>query len=64
MQWKIGTAGASVAVDEQHESLNDKLNEMGDFSFLDDLQDDKRDGAEMPFPYGSPSARPYGWFSM
>lgn len=32
-----------------------------DLDFLDDLPDPPR-RVEIPFPYGSSEARPYGWF--
>lgn len=33
----------------------------GDLDFLDDLPEAPK-RVEMPFPYGSGTARPYGWF--
>ncbi len=64
MQWKISASEKASAVEQQYEDLRDRLDELGDFGFLDEIQDDNMHQAEMPFPYGSQTPRPYGWYSM
>ncbi len=54
---------------QNNEDLAKKLEEIGkkakaafgDLDFLDDLPSAPK-RVELPFPYGSESARPYGWF--
>lgn len=49
-------------VEKQYKRAQRKLEKIGDLSFLDDVPDDSGSAADQPFPYGSPKARPYGWF--
>ena len=63
MRWNPeATSPSDVAKD--HDDLRRRLEALGDFSFLDELPDDAASNPEIPFPYGSPKARPYGWFSI
>ena len=49
MQWKISASEKASAVEQQYEDLRDRLDELGDFGFLDEIQDDNMHQAEMPF---------------
>lgn len=62
MRWKPETTPSSDARKDQ-ESFREKLGQLGDFSFLDELPDDEGSKQKIPFPYGSQDAKPYGWFS-
>jgi len=62
IRWKPETAPSADARENQEE-FSSKLGRLGDFSFLDELPDDEGSSQKIPFPYGSPDAKPYGWFS-
>lgn len=62
MRWKPKTTPPADA-SQGYERFPEKLGQLGDFSFLDELPDDEGSKQKIPFPYGSPNAKPYGWFS-